>query len=131
MSESRTFPTLDIVTVHSGLIVSDRGIDAVYELCGYMLGDSLMTHQLPNASRACLGDLERQHPWLRELSPPKGDVAALKAWCADLVESRGAEYEVEPITEPDWVRGNALPDLEQIRNGRPVIAVRAESGEES
>ena len=121
------FPTLDLVTVHSGVLVSDSGIAAIYTLCGHMLrDDSLMTHQLPNASRACMADLERQHPWLADLDPPAGDIPALKAWCADLIERVGAEHWVEPIDQPEWVTGNALRDLHDIAEGRPVMVVKSD-----
>lgn len=94
---TRTFPTLDLVTVYTGILVSERHMDSVYDLCGFMLADDLMTHQLPAASRACEPALAEQHPWLVDLEPPRDDLPALKTWCADLVERVGTEMDVTPI----------------------------------
>lgn len=127
MSTTRTFPTLDLVTVRTGILVSDRGMESIYDLCGHMLGESLMTHQLPAASRACESALDEQHPWLAGLDPPKGDLPALKAWCAALVEEVGAQMQVESIEDPPRKRHNALADLVQIAAGRPVVVVHVEA----
>ena len=123
MSETRLFPTLDVITVSTGILVSDGGIGAVYELAEFMLGDTLMTHQLPAASRTGEPELIRQHPWLAEVNPPRGDTPALKAWCAAVVAERGETLPVASIDSPAWVRGNALADLEDIRAGKPIIGV--------
>jgi hypothetical protein len=123
VSETRDFPTLDVVTVYTGTLVSDQGIDSVYKLCGFMLNDELMTHQLPAASRACEESLAVQHPWLALLDPPRGDVAALKAWCAHLVEQYDDTLPVASIDEPAWKGGNALADLFDIAGDRPVIGI--------
>jgi hypothetical protein len=124
VSETKQFPILDVITVASGILVSDHGIGAVYELCGFMLDDTLMTHQLPAASRACEAALTEQHPWLAiTLRPPQGDMPALKAWCAQIVAEHGDTLPIASIGNPDWKRGNALNDLVDIAGDRPIIAV--------
>lgn len=129
MSEIRRFDTLDVVTVDSGVLVSDRGMDAIYDLCGWLLGDpGIMTHQLPAASRACQGPLREQFPWLAELDPPRGDIPALKAWCAALVEEHGASLDVTRPDDPQWVAGRALEDLHEMTT-KPIIEVRIDDGE--
>lgn len=120
---AREFPTLDVVTVVTGVMVSDRGIDAVYDVCGHVLGDTLWTHQLPAASRACEPALVAQHPWLRDLDPPSGDLDALLAWCDALVGEHGPALTVAPAEDTTWVPGNALRDLVDLAGGRPVVAV--------
>lgn len=120
---TREFPTLDVVTVYTGTLVSDRGIDSVYELCGWMLDDQLMTHQLPNASRVLEPCIAEQHPWIADLEVPKGDLPALKAMCARIVEEHGDTLTLERPESPEWVAGNAMTDLRQIADGRRVIEV--------
>lgn len=123
MSITKEFPTLDVVTVATGFLVSDRGIGSVYEVCNWMLDDSLMTHQLPNASRTLAPHILQEHPWILMWDLPKGDVPALKAVCARIVEEQG---DTVTLTRPelvDWVTGNALPDLHQIAGKRHVIQV--------
>lgn len=123
MSETREFPTLDVVTVATGVLVSDRHIASVYEVCNWMLDDNLMTHQLPNASRTLEPYILREHPWILMWDLPKGDVPALKAMCARIVEEQGATVTLTRPENPEWVTGNAMPDLRQIAGARRVIQV--------
>lgn len=123
MSETKEFPTLDVVTVATGVLVSDRHIAAVYEVCNWMLDDNLMTHQLPNASRTLEPYILREHPWILMWDLPKGDVPALKAMCAQIVEKHGDTVTVTRPESPEWVTGNAMPDLRQIAGLRRIIQV--------
>jgi hypothetical protein len=69
---SKTFDTLDVVTVSTGVLVSDRGIGSVYEVLNYLLDDDLMTHQLPAASRAVEPSLPTAAPVDRRPQPAPG-----------------------------------------------------------
>lgn len=123
MTESKEFPTLDVVTVATGTLVSDRGMASIYEVCNWMLDDSLMTHQLPNASRTLEPHILREHPWILMWDLPKGDVPALKAMCAQIVEEHGDTVTLTRPDEVEWVTGNAMPDLRQIAGARRIIQV--------
>lgn len=123
MSETREFPTLDVVTVATGVLVSDRHIASVYDVCGWMLDDTLMTHQLPNASRTLRPHILQEHPWIMLLDMPKGDIPALKAMCARIVEEHGDTVKLTRPESVEWVTGNALADLHQIAGKRRVIQV--------
>lgn len=123
MTDTRTFPTSDVLSVTTGVLLS-QSIGAVYEVCGYILDDTLMTHQLPNASRACTPHLVALHPWLADLEPPRGDIDALLLWLGEVEHEHGATLQVVPAVDPQWVRGNAIQDLvDLLRPGTPVIPV--------
>ena len=129
--ERRLFHTLDLVTVYTGVLVTTRGVKAVYELCGYILGDpGLMTHQLPAATNACKPVLREQYPWLEGLEPPVNDLPALAVWSDDLVDRVGPAQQVSPARDADWAPGNAMRDLLDIAGDRPVIGVVVAEKEE-
>lgn len=116
-----TFHVLDVVTVAKGVLVAPSHMDAVYKLCGHMLGDdNLFTHQLPAAATACQGALHEQFPWLTDLHVPESlvDATTREEWCAQIVTDRGELVDVEPIADPQWVRGRALTDLVQMMSDR-------------
>lgn len=123
MSDTKEFPTLDVVTVATGTMVSDQGIGSVYKVCGWMLDDELMTHQLPNASRTLEPHILHEHPWILLWDLPKDDLPALKAMCARIVEEHGETVTLTRPESVDWVTGNALPDLRQIVGKRRVMQV--------
>lgn len=130
---AKTFHVLDVVTVGTGYLVSPTHIDAVYELCGHMLGDDhLFTHQLPAASKACEPALLEAFPWLADLdtSVDLSDEAIRTPWCARIVDDHGEWVEVEQIAEPQWHTGRALQDLvEMIGPERVIPVVMGEDGE--
>lgn len=123
---SNTFHVLDVVTVARGVLVAPSHIDAVYKLCGHMLGDEhLFTHQLPAAANACEAKLIEQFPWLIDLdmSPDLTDDAIRAAWCAQIVAEHGEWVEVEPIAGPQWHTGRALQDLVEMMGPERVVPV--------
>jgi hypothetical protein len=124
MSDNRRFDLADILSVTTGMLLSHRHVDGLYDLMGYMTGESLMTHQLPRAMDACKPELERQMPWLSGLEPPAGlDRADLFAWLTAAETHHGPQHEVEP-NAPEWQSRDALAELDQIAGTRPVITVR-------
>ncbi|MFI6428482.1 hypothetical protein [Promicromonospora sp. NPDC050880] len=131
MSDTKEFPTLDVVTVATGVMVSERGIEFVYDVCGWLLDDVLMTHQLPNACQVLEPHVLDQHPWIGELDVPIGDLPAIKAMCAQIIEEHGATVTLTRPGSVDWVRGNALSDMAQVADGRPVIVVQQGTEEEA
>jgi len=121
-----TFHVLDVVTVATGYLVAPSHIDAVYKLCGHMLGDPhLFTHQLPAASRACEPALVEAFPWLTALDTTVDltDDAIRTAWCAQIVADRGEWVEVERIDNPPWHTGRALSDLVEMVGADRVVPV--------
>lgn len=49
MSETKEFPTADVMSSITGRLMGDIG--GVYQVLGWMSGESLMTHQLPRVGR--------------------------------------------------------------------------------
>jgi hypothetical protein len=50
------------MSVTTGLLVSSRHMEGVYEILNFLTGDKLFTHQLPRAMTEC-------EPWLRSQYP--------------------------------------------------------------
>lgn len=125
MTIAKEFSTLDVVTVTSGVLISARLLDAVYDVCGWMLDDTLMTHQLSAASRVVEPYIIGQHPWVASLRVPGYPGPALKSFCERLVETRGETLTLTRPDSPAWERGTALSDLVETAGDRPVIVVTA------
>jgi hypothetical protein len=125
MPETRDFHLGDILSVTTGLLVSSRHIDGVYDILNWMTGDSLFTHQLPRAGEECKGPLLAQHPDLAEVQVPDAFTGKehVLAWLAEQVERYGETRPVAPLAEVDHTRINPLDELRMIRPDAPVIAV--------
>jgi hypothetical protein len=125
MPETRDFHLGDILSVTTGLLVSSRHIDGVYDILNWMTGDSLFTHQLPRAGEECKGPLLAQHPDLAGVQVPDAFTGKehVLAWLAEQVERYGETRPVTPLAEADHTRINPLDELRMIRPDMPVIAV--------
>lgn len=65
MPETKDFPTLDVLSAATGVLVSESGIGAIYEVLNWMTGESLFTHQLPRVGREAQPVILALHPELR------------------------------------------------------------------
>ncbi len=61
---AKDFHIGDIISAATGVLVSPRHTDGVYDILGFMTGESLFTHQLPRVGREAESVLLRQHPEL-------------------------------------------------------------------
>lgn len=130
---AREFELGDLISVTTGRLVSRRHVGGLYDLMGFMVGESLMTHQLPRAMDACKPELLRQHPWLAGIEVPdwsyvpRDRAETIKTiifgWLDGMDMTHGKTHLVE-AGAPTWQRMDALAELDQMAGTRPVITVR-------
>ncbi len=132
MAPTRTFHIGDILTITDGRLVSPRHIEGAYDILGWMTGDSLMTHQLPRASRECEENLRQQHPDLAAVKVPEGlgSEEAVLTWLAQQVAVYGESREVAPLPPQDHTRIDPLVELRMLRPDAQIIAVQATTDDE-
>ena len=131
---TKTFHLGDILSITTGRLVSPRHIGGVYDILGWMTGESLFTHQIPRASRECEGPLLAQHPDLAEVTVPaefgngsEGSAKeAVESWLAEQVAVYGETREVAPLHEDDHTRIDPLAELAMMAPHVPVIVVITE-----
>lgn len=130
MVEQREFATLDVLSVTTGMMLSRRCIDAVYEVCGFVLGDKGLTiFQLPAASEVASAVIFEQHPALAEVeitvdkSRPEWP-AELQAICDAAVQFHGETLVLQPAKDPAWVAGNGLRDIVAMKGSDKVFPFR-------
>jgi hypothetical protein len=63
--ESKQFHLGDVLSITTGILMSPRKMDGVYDILNFMTQDNLFTHQLPRASQECAPFLLEQHPQLK------------------------------------------------------------------
>lgn len=123
---ARMFPLADILTMTTGLLLSRRHMEGVYDIANWMTGESLMTHQLPRAADVCGPALLAQHSQLRGVEPPAGmDVPGLMAWLANAERDHGEQLPVTPLQAGAWEQHNPLEELADRVGRDRVIVVEA------
>lgn len=109
---TKRFHLGDILTVTTGIYCTPNGMDAIYELCGWMTGDTPMTHQLPRFADECAPEIHRQHPNLAEIVVPKfAGPAAGMAWLGRMVEQYGEFRDIGPLPVADHTRIDPLAEV--------------------
>lgn len=131
MTETRKFALDDILTVTTGRLLSRRHMDGLYDILGFMTGESLFTHQLGRAADACGPALLEQHPKLRGVQPPDGtDALDLMAWLVSVERQYGETLPVAPLAVGVWEQRNPVEELCDMVGPEKVYVVPA-PGEES
>lgn len=112
----------DILSVTTGTLVSPRLITGVYDILGFMTGESLYTHQLPRVSDEAAPVLLRQHPQLASVDARGVTPENHKAWLAEQVERYGETLPVEPMTANEHERIDPMSELaEKVHPSRIVV----------
>lgn len=124
MSETqREFDLGDVLTVTTGILMSPRHMDGVYDILNYMTGDNLMTHQLPRACDQVKPTILEQHPTLvaATLSAMKPD--QVPVILAGLKRIYGETLPLTPMTN---YRGQ--DPIEELRamTDKPIIPIVVE-----
>ena len=136
----RTFPLRVVLSVTTGRLLTKpkddgNGISDLYELLGFLCGESPFTHQLPRFADDAKPWLLRWFPELEQMShdvplqcldvmlnemPP---AEAIEKWLssAEAVYGLKAEYELEPIPRDNHTFKDPIQELAEMVPGKTVI----------
>jgi hypothetical protein len=135
----KTYQLADVLSVVLGRIVSDRHIDAIYDVLGYMTGTSVFTHQIPRLGKPCSNEIIRQFPEFSNIEV--ADLVAIaesfgnndtrmdliRDWVTTTKEKYhfAESYDIEAFSEEQQKKlyNNPLTELEDMVGPERVIAV--------
>jgi hypothetical protein len=122
---TKSFHLSDILSISTGILVSNDYMDGVYNILGHMTEDTLWTHQLPLAADAMRPELLQQLPWLAKVEKPTVKLsgeAECVAWVASVADVYGEWHEVEsaPLA---WGTHDAVQDFKNEYPDKPIVTV--------
>lgn len=126
MSEARDFDLGDILSITTGLLVSPRHMEGIYEILNFMTGDNLYTHQIPRARRECGPVLLLQHPQLADLDASGVGPDNHVAWLAEQKAKFGHRLPVEPCAPGVHERIDPLSELAETIHPDQIAIIRLE-----
>lgn len=124
MAETREFHIGDILSITTGILLSLDHIGGVYKILNWMTGDSLMTHQLPRASRECEAFLISQHPDLVIDVPTITCEAEAITFLASLYPTLGEFRPVNPLPLGEHTYIDPIAELRMMRPDAQIIEVQ-------
>ena len=99
-NELKTFHVSDVISASTGVLVSVNGMRGIYSILGYMAGQELFTHELPEVSRQAEKQLTKDFPFLSDLELPKFNTQEdVAAFVAEMVEKHGEYLPVFPLKD--------------------------------
>ena len=121
------FKIQDVLSVATGTLCGDIG--GVYEVCNFMTGDNLFTHQLPRAFESVSPVIYSQHPELLKANIASFVAAAasneitkenILDYQAEWIREFGEEIELAPCA--DWVYKNPIQEARELMKEVVVVS---------
>jgi hypothetical protein len=122
MSEVKRFPIEVVLTVAYEKLLCDIG--AVYEVCNFMSGDSLFTHQLPRALRILSPWVFELHPLLKKWDETGINRKNFREYIALAKERFGESLPLSPIPRERWTHIDPLEEISAMVGDKKVIVVQ-------
>lgn len=118
----RTFSIAPILSVVGERLLGDFG--DVQELCSFLTGDQLFTHQMLRAHEPCRQGLRAQFPEFGDYDDSEVNCDNWQEWLDVQVAKFGATREVEPLPEGMWSYKNPIVEAEELVGKNRVVVVK-------
>ena len=112
MKKTKRFHLGDVLSVTTGILMSPRRIEGVYDILNFMTGDNLFTHQIPRACREVTPALFQQHAWLRDIELNTMTPSEVAPTLAALVEKHGEFVTLLPMS--DYTPREPMAELSEM-----------------
>jgi hypothetical protein len=131
--ETKEFATASVLSTITGRLVSDIG--AVYEVCNWMTGESVFTHQLPRIGREARPVIVAAHPQIQQALDEAENVTTdnWRQWLQTWEDRYGPTISVPKFTAETHESIDPLSELaEKVHPDRiiPVVVAPSSDGKE-
>jgi hypothetical protein len=118
----REFHLADIMSVSTSKLCSRRGVEALYDLLGFMTGESLYTHALIRAGEEMEVEIKRQLPFLNEINADHVNEENVRDFVAEMIAKYGTWHRVFPARGRHESK-DPIAELREMRPDAKIIAV--------
>lgn len=122
MSETKAFPTADVLSTITGRLMG--GIGGVYQVLEFMTGGSVWTHQIPRISREAAPVVVAMHPTIAQACEEAEHVTPdnYKRWLAVWLDRYGPEMAVPRMSADEHESIDPLSELaEKVHPDRIIV----------
>lgn len=125
MNETKSFHIGTILSITDGKLISPDHIGGIYDLLGWMTGESLMNHQLPRVSREMEDQLRADFPDLAAVTVPDGirSMEAALEYLASLEPEYGTHRDVRKADRANHTEIDPIAEIKMIRPDLPIIGL--------
>ena len=120
-ADGSTFTTGEVLSAGTGILCCEMG--GVYRILNFLTGESLFTHQLPRAMRACESWVKHQCPWINEVDASQCSPETVVGWLAAIEAKVGKTHILKPLPAGGYEARHPLEELGDMI-GKDRAAVR-------
>lgn len=128
MTETKDFPTEDVLSAVTGYLATERGIGAIYGVLGWMTDGPVWTHQLPRIGQEAAPVVLKLHPELAEAYEEAKQITP-ENWqqiVAGWRERYGPTIAVPRMTAAEHERIDPLSELAEKVHPDRIVVVEAD-----
>jgi hypothetical protein len=120
----RDFDLGDVLSVTTGMLVSPRHMEGIYDILNFATGDDLFTHQLPRAIREVRPVILAWHPDLAAVDASTVTPENHKEWLVEQKRRFGETRRIERLNEDQHERIDPLSELVEKVSPDRIVVVR-------
>lgn len=113
-SGTKDFHIGDVLSITTGRLVSPRHIEGVYDILGWMSGESMFTHQLGRVAKEAAPVILAAHPRLAEIVVPELGPDTFQAWLDEQIAIYGEMLPIPRMTADQHESIDALSELAEM-----------------
>lgn len=113
---ARSFDLGDVLSVTTGILMSPRHMEGIYDILNFMTGGNLFTHQLPRACREVAPIIIQQHPQLAAIELDTLEPEFVGAVLAGLKHKYGDTLALTPMA--DYAHMHPIEELLSMRGAQ-------------
>lgn len=122
--DTKIFTVPDVVSALRGVLVNERGMDAVYEILSFLHDRSLYTHELPQAMKPALDWVATDFPWLTELDTSSVNRETWREWIDAIVSAHPEPLELTKISWSSLKEKSPFDTLREMVPNEKIIVVQ-------
>jgi hypothetical protein len=122
--KTKAFPTADVLSTVTGRLLADIG--GIYEVCNWMTGESVYTHQLPRICREARPVIVAAYPEMAAAVTESEEVTPenFRDWLATWLGRYGATIEVPKFTADEHEAIDPMSELAEKVSPDRIIVVK-------
>jgi len=129
----KSFPLDEVLSVSTGCLVAERHMDAIYDLCNHLSGESLFTHQLVRGFKVgspwlieCFPDLQRASDCVHQIEERIAAGGDAKDVCREWVNEQRSylpeTFDIEPLPPGRWNSIDPITEAIDMMGPDKVVA---------
>jgi hypothetical protein len=122
MAETKDYHLSDILSVTTGVLVSSRKMDGIYDILAWMAGEGIYTNQIRRVIGEAAPVILKMHPQLAEVTLDEISPNDIPSWLADKIARFGEMLPVPRMTADQHERIDAQSELlEKMHPDRIIV----------